>query len=119
MQAGLRKIGIESKLVAETWPTLSGKAANVETTPDIWTNWVSTLYADPQNWVGEMYNSKNWGNWKTGSWYKNPKVDELIDKLKTELSEKKRAELAHEASKIHLADVGHLPLHYQVIPWAM
>jgi peptide/nickel transport system substrate-binding protein len=51
--------------------------------------------------------------------YSNPKVDEAIDKLKTELSEKKRAELAHEASRIHLADVGHLPLHYQVIPWAM
>jgi peptide/nickel transport system substrate-binding protein len=51
--------------------------------------------------------------------YSNAKFDELIDKLKTEIDPKKRAELAHDASKIHQADVGHIPLHYQVIPWAM
>ena len=31
----------------------------------------------------------------------------------------KRAALAHEASRIHQAEVGHIPLHHQVIPWAM
>jgi len=51
--------------------------------------------------------------------YSNPKVDELVDKLKTEVDTKKRAELAREISKIHLDDVGHIPLHNQVIPWAM
>jgi peptide/nickel transport system substrate-binding protein len=51
--------------------------------------------------------------------YSNPKFDELIDWLKTEIDTKKRAQLAHEASKIHQADVGHIPLHHQVIPWAM
>lgn len=100
MQAGLRKLGIESKIVAETWPTLSGKARNNDTTPDIWTNWISTLYADPHNWVGEMYNSKNWGNWKTGSWYKNPKVDELIDKAFTSNDQGVRDAAYQEASRI-------------------
>ena len=42
-----------------------------------------------------------------------------IDKLKTEVDSKKRAELAREVSKIHMEEVGHIPLHYQVIPWAM
>jgi peptide/nickel transport system substrate-binding protein len=51
--------------------------------------------------------------------YSNPKVDALIDSLKTEVDGKKRAGLAHEASAIHQADVGHIPLHHQVIPWAM
>jgi peptide/nickel transport system substrate-binding protein len=50
--------------------------------------------------------------------YSNPKFDELVDKLKTETDPKKRAALAHEASKIHQDDVGHIPLHHQVIPWA-
>jgi peptide/nickel transport system substrate-binding protein len=104
IQAGLRKIGIESKIVAETWPTVSGKAAKVETTPDIWTNWVSTLYADPQNWVGEMYNSKNWGNWKTGSWYKNPKVDELIEKAMASTDQNVRAEAYAEACRLVVDD---------------
>ena len=51
--------------------------------------------------------------------YSNAKVDEAIDKLKTEVDPKKRSELAREASKIHMEEVGHIPLHYQVIPWAM
>jgi len=51
--------------------------------------------------------------------YSNAQVDDAIDKLKTELDGKKRSELAHLASKLHMDDVGHIPLHYQVIPWAM
>jgi len=42
-----------------------------------------------------------------------------VDKLKTEIDPKKRGERAREASKIHMQDVGHIPLHFQVIPWAM
>jgi peptide/nickel transport system substrate-binding protein len=51
--------------------------------------------------------------------YSNAKVDAAVDALKTEIDPKKRAELAHEASAVHQADVGHIPLHHQVIPWAM
>ena len=58
------------------------------------------------------------GDYNLGN-YSNPKVDEAIDKLKTETDTKKRAELAREVTTIHMADVGHIPLHFQVIPWAM
>jgi peptide/nickel transport system substrate-binding protein len=51
--------------------------------------------------------------------YSNPKVDALIDRLKTETDPKKRADLAREITQIHRDDVGHIPLHHQVIPWAM
>ena len=51
--------------------------------------------------------------------YSNPGVDAAVDKLKTEVDPAKRAELAREITKLHKADVGHIPLHHQVIPWAM
>jgi peptide/nickel transport system substrate-binding protein len=51
--------------------------------------------------------------------YSNTQVDQAIDALKTEVDTKKRAALALEASRIHQGEVGHLPLHFQVIPWAM
>ena len=51
--------------------------------------------------------------------YSNAKVDDDIDKLKTEVDGKKRAALALDASRIHQQEVGHLPLHFQVIPWVM
>jgi peptide/nickel transport system substrate-binding protein len=57
------------------------------------------------------------GDYNLGG-YSNAQVDAAVDKLKTEVDPKKRAALALEASRIHQADVGHLPLHFQVIPWA-
>ena len=58
------------------------------------------------------------GTWNF-SGYSNPKVDAIIDQLKTEVDFKKRAELTREALLLDQADVGHIPLHHQVIPWAM
>ncbi len=51
--------------------------------------------------------------------YSNPKVDAAIDRMKTEIDARKRAEIAREVTQLHMADVGHIPLHHQVIPWAM
>ena len=58
------------------------------------------------------------GNFNLGK-YSNPKVDAAIDALKTETDPAKRKALTREAISIHQADVGHIPLHHQVIPWAM
>ena len=51
--------------------------------------------------------------------YSNPKVDALVDQLKTEVDPKKRADIARQVTQLHMADVGHIPLHHQVIPWAV
>ena len=53
------------------------------------------------------------------SGYSNPKVDALIASLKTEADTSKRTAITREALLLHQADVGHIPLHHQVIPWAM
>ena len=58
------------------------------------------------------------GDYNLGK-YSNPKVDEAIDKLKTEVDPAKRAALARVALIEHMKDVGHIPLHHQLIPWAM
>jgi peptide/nickel transport system substrate-binding protein len=58
------------------------------------------------------------GNFNLGK-YSNPKVDAAVDALKTETNPGKRKTLTREALAVHQADVGHIPLHHQVIPWAM
>ena len=58
------------------------------------------------------------GNFNLGK-YSNPKVDAAVDALKTETDAAKRVALTKEALTIHQSDVGHIPLHHQVIPWAM
>jgi len=58
------------------------------------------------------------GDYNLGK-YSNAQVDAAIDKMKTEVDPAKRAALAREVTRIHMEDVGHVPLHFQVIPWAM
>ncbi len=58
------------------------------------------------------------GDYNIGG-YSNAQADALIDKQKTEVDPKKRGDIAHEVTKIHMAEFGHIPLHFQMIPWAM
>jgi peptide/nickel transport system substrate-binding protein len=58
------------------------------------------------------------GEWNLGH-YSNPKLDALIDAARVELDNDKRNRLLADALMLHNADVAHVPLHQQVIPWAM
>jgi len=55
----------------------------------------------------------NWGN------YKNAKLDALIDAARTESDAAKRKQIIADAIAEHNAQIHHVPLHRQVIPWAM
>jgi peptide/nickel transport system substrate-binding protein len=51
--------------------------------------------------------------------YSNPKMDALIDAAAIEMDPDKRRELIRGALTEHNANVHHVPLHRQMIPWAM
>ena len=68
------------------------------TTPDISIYWISTYYADPHNWVGEMFSLLTAGTFKNAAHYKNPKVDELLDKALSLTDQAERAKLYEEAT---------------------
>jgi peptide/nickel transport system substrate-binding protein len=104
MQNGLKKIGIESKVVGYPWPVVVEKMAKPETSPDMSVYWISTYYADPHNWVGEMFHSAGWGTFKSSSFYKNPKVDELLDKALKATKQEERAKYYEEATRIIVAE---------------
>jgi peptide/nickel transport system substrate-binding protein len=55
----------------------------------------------------------NWGS------YSNKKLDELIDAARVEPDAAKRKKIIAEALAEHNAQIHHVPLHRQVIPWAM
>ena len=58
------------------------------------------------------------GNYNVGR-YNNPKMDQIIDRAKTETDTLIRNRLLTEALALQNTDVAHIPLHNQVIPWAM
>ncbi|MDP3131920.1 MAG: ABC transporter substrate-binding protein, partial [Burkholderiaceae bacterium] len=58
------------------------------------------------------------GNYNVGR-YSNPQMDALVERTKKETDLKLRTELLTKALALHNQDVAHIPLHNQVIPWAM
>jgi len=62
--------------------------------------------------------SKGSGDYNYGN-YRNAKLDALIDAARTESDAAKRKKIIAEAIAEHNAQIHHVPLHRQVIPWAM
>ena len=58
------------------------------------------------------------GNYNVGR-YSNPQMDALVERTKKETDLKLRTELLTKALQLQNQDVAHIPLHNQVIPWAM
>lgn len=104
LQQDLRKIGINLKIVPNLWPQLVSSTSKPETTPDMWVHWVSTYFVDPENWIGQMYDSQFHGTWKASCWYKNEKVDKLLQEARRLADQDKRKALYEEASRIVVSE---------------
>ena len=79
LAAGCAKIGIDIKLNTEPWPVISGKFSDMERSHDIVPLWRSAYFADPHNWTGLIYNSRNIGA-GNGSFYKQTKNSDACDR---------------------------------------
>lgn len=58
------------------------------------------------------------GNYNVGR-YSNPQMDALVERTKKETDLKLRTGLLTKALQLQNDDVAHIPLHNQIIPWAM
>jgi len=67
--------------------------------------------------VLSTYNGKGDGDYNYGR-YTNPKLDELVAKIKVDMNADVRLKEIRDALAAHNAEINHLPLHRQVIPWA-
>jgi peptide/nickel transport system substrate-binding protein len=61
---------------------------------------------------------RGWGAWNWGR-YANPKVDALVVQALASVDDGKREALAREAATLALRDQAIVPLHHQVVTWAM
>jgi peptide/nickel transport system substrate-binding protein len=98
-QSDIKKIGINMKVVPNTWPNLTASTAKPDTTPDMWIHWVSAYFIDPENWIGTMYDSQFHGTWKASAWYKNDKVDELVRAARANPNREERAKFYAQATR--------------------
>ncbi|MEO0821528.1 MAG: ABC transporter substrate-binding protein [Pseudomonadota bacterium] len=98
LQNGLNKIGVKTKIVAEPWAVASAKMRDEQQMYDLLFLWRSTYYADPNNWVGEMYACDQVGA-RNNSWYCDPEVDKLLMAARVETDQDKRAAAYEAAAK--------------------
>jgi peptide/nickel transport system substrate-binding protein len=120
LQSDLAKLGIELRVVKSLFTSIVAATKTVESTPDMWIHWISTYFVDPENWIGEMYDSANGGTWKASSWYKNPQVDDLLRQARSLTDREARARLYTEACHLLLEDAPDLWVYntYEYVPLA-
>jgi peptide/nickel transport system substrate-binding protein len=99
LQSSLKKLGIDLKIRQVSFPQLVASAKSAETAADLSIHWVSPYYPDPDNWIGQMYDSKGWGTWKALSYYKNEEMDRLLSEARKETSQQKREALYQQATR--------------------
>jgi peptide/nickel transport system substrate-binding protein len=115
--ANLARIGVKINLAAETKGTYFPKILRRDTSFYL-LGWTPSTYDahDALNALMACPDDKGAGQFNLGA-YCNPKVDQLIRTIQSEVNQPKRSAMIKEAFELHTADIGHLPLHQQALAW--
>ena len=118
--AMLTRIGIQTKVTAMPRTTYFPKLEKFDTS-FFMLGWGGAI-TDAQTTLSPVLRSfdekSGNGSFNYGR-YVNPKLDALIDAAAVEMNAERRRQLVWDALKEHNAQVHHVPLHRQMIPWAM
>ncbi len=113
------RIGVKTKLVAESMATFIQKVQNFDTSAYLLGWGVATF--DAQYSLQSLIRTRTTGadgNFNFGR-ISNAKLDALVDAMKTEIDIPKRNALIREALVLTRDEVLAIPLHHQLRPWAM
>lgn len=104
LQSELEQIGIPMTIETNTWANVISSTASAETSPDLWMSWISGYYVDPDNWIGQMYDSAYHGTWKASSFYANDELDAILREARVTLDQAERQALYEQAVQIVYED---------------
>jgi len=99
----LKALNIGLDIKPTVWPDMVASTKSPETTADFFPVYQTANYADPDNIAFAAYHSSRNGGWQNPV-YKNPKVDELIEKGRAEIDPKKRAAIYAEFERTVVED---------------
>jgi len=118
--AMLTRVGIQTKVTAMPRATYFPKLERLDTS-FFMLGWGGAI-TDAQTTLSPVLRSfddkTGNGSFNYGR-YVNPRLDALIDAAAVEMNAEKRRQIVWDALKEHNAQVHHVPLHRQMIPWAM
>jgi peptide/nickel transport system substrate-binding protein len=112
------RIGIATRVEALPLSVYFGKARNGDF-PVALLGWGS-LAADLalRSLAGTRNPDKGYGAWNWGG-YSNPALDKLIERSLATVDFPQREALAREAAALAAREISFIPLHYQIVTWAM
>ncbi|MGG5817420.1 ABC transporter substrate-binding protein [Falsiroseomonas sp. HW251] len=103
MLDSLRQLGIDLDVQAMPWPDMVASARSPETTADFFMVYQTANYADPDNIAFAAYHSSRNGGWQNPV-YRNPEVDALIERGRSETNEATRIAIYREMQQKVVAD---------------
>ena len=117
--ANLARVGVKVDLQTETKATYVPRLLRRQTSFYL-LSWVATTVDahDALLLLAGTANDKGQGLYNVGG-YSNPRIDELITKIQSELDETHRNSLIREAFKIVQDDIVYIPVHQQALAWGV
>jgi peptide/nickel transport system substrate-binding protein len=113
------KIGVKAKLNAVNFGPFIAKVQNFDTSAYLLGWGVATYDAQYSLQSLVMTRTKGADGSFNFSKISHPKVDALVEAMKTEMDKPKRDAMIKEALTITRDEVLYIPLHHQMRPWAM
>lgn len=114
----LARIGIQVRVEAAPMSTFLGRVRKEETAFALlgWGSFAADLAL--RSLVATPNPEKGYGAWNWGR-YSNPKVDALMEQALGSVDRPRREALAREANTLAMQALAFIPLHHQVVSWAM
>lgn len=114
----LTRAGIQTRVEAAPMSAFLGRVRKEETAVSLlgWGSFAADLAL--RSLVAAPNPDKGYGAWNWGR-YANPKVDALMEQALGSTDRGRRETLAREANTLAMHDFAVIPLHHQVVSWAM
>jgi peptide/nickel transport system substrate-binding protein len=114
----LTRIGIHTKVEALPLNAYLGKVRKEETSFSLlgWGSFAGDLAL--RSILATPSPEKGWGAWNWAR-YSNAKMDQLLGQSLASVDIKQRETFARDATAVALTDVAVIPLHHQIVSWAM
>ena len=114
----LTRIGIQTRVEAAPMSAFLGRVRKEEISFALlgWGSFAADLSL--RSLVATPNADKGYGAWNWGR-YNNPKVEKLMEQALGSVDRSKRETLARDASAMAMQDLAFIPLHHQVVSWAM
>lgn len=114
----LTRVGIQTRVEAAPMSAYLGRVRKGDTSFALlgWGTFAADLAL--RSLVATPDPEKGWGAWNWGR-YSNPQVDRLMAQALASVDRAQREALAREANTLAMNDLAFIPLHHQIVSWAM